>query len=58
MNSADYSFMVLLEVLTDYDGDIRKESGSQRETLSKEFSFQNHSSPSHNWTILSTEAFD
>lgn len=35
MNSADYSFMVLLEVLTDYNGDIRKESGSQREMLSK-----------------------
>lgn len=58
MDSADYSFMVLLEVLTEYDGDIGKESGSQQEMLSKEFSFQNHSSPNHNWTILSTEAFD
>lgn len=58
MNSADYSFMVLLEVSTDYDGDIRKESGSQRGTFYKEFSFQNHFSPSHNQTILSTEAFD
>lgn len=58
MNSADYSFMVLLEVSTVYDGDIRKESGIQQEMLSKEFSFQNHSSPSHNWTILSIEAFD
>lgn len=47
MNSAAY-FTILLEISTDYEGDIRNETVHEQETFSKEFPFQKYSCSRYN----------